>query len=140
MGWKQRLDLSHKLIQQIKQLSTNQEQCQLLDQCLQQFSDVGTKEWLKQDEDFKELSSLQMFTQVLQLCAGLSGTIISERIPEQPVCLTIEQAKKKLVEDYLKSLENGDNEIASLNVQQWLDENNILIEDQEQKEVSSSSK
>ena len=102
-----------------------------IDICRKLLSDM--RDMMPDDEGRDELS---------RVLAGLSeyvGDITDRLFPHPPKYVTKDEAYGRLLEEYTKALEEGDDTVASMSINEWMNANRYVIVDDGDARLESSS-
>ena len=82
----------------------------------------------------KEHTTCLMLRNALERCAACIPSIDDVFFPQKPVYVTKEEAETKLVEEYMKDCENGDDTVLSQSIDDWMaDHRYILVKDEDER-------
>lgn len=148
MGWQRRKRLCLQILEQMQDFLSNQdgpywEQQIQLSKCfhhdLAREYVKGSEQYDNNPEEYKEKDTAISFMAVMQFSLDSLRTWAEENNAPPPNYMTKQQAKKKFKQDYLRALQQGDEHFLGMNLQEWEQDNRIIIVDEDQLKQQSSS-
>ena len=137
MSWMRKKSICISLLEQLIETIQTDEQdrdkqvCQLYLQDLKQK--FQSEQFNQLSDEYKNKDLIHSLYSLLGYSEGVLGNYLERNSPNPPTFMTLQQAKSRLIADYFNSLNEGNDKIASLNIVQWLDENDIILIDEETK-------
>ena len=131
MNWKKRIKLALDLVQQTVNILGMQGENDFFIFAKKELTDYYQGDYflgLSNDEQ-EEQSSLILSTYI-KICNARFEDYRERTQPAQFEEVSQEVAKSKLVEDYFKDMQNGTDDIASMNINDLINENSIIIIDE----------
>lgn len=135
-SYTKRIILAIQLLQTVFEMSKDKDakddvQQELLD--IQKY--LGSDQMKASDDDEKNMKANVILTEAIQTSFPMMCDIMSGQTRPQKKHMDIKGIKSELVSSYLTAMEQGSDEIASLNINQWIQMNHIVVNE----EMSSNS-
>ena len=126
MSWEKRIKLSIELLKETLEVSPEDDKKNVLEsiRLLQEYLD---QEFEELPEEEKDCYSILLLLSAMKDCVPVLEFLKDSIAPAPPVYMTKKEAEEKLREEYLKSLKFDNDEIASMNINEWISQNNILL-------------
>ena len=146
MGWQRRKRLCLQILEQMQDFLSKQEgpyweqQIQLTKCFHRDLVGLHEQDQFKNNtEEYKEKDTAISFMAVMQFSLDSLRTWAIENNAPPPNYMTKQQAKKKFKQDYLRALQQGDEHFLGMNLQEWEQDNKIIIVNEDQLKQQSSS-
>lgn len=131
MEWSDRINLGLVILDEVSKIMAEKDENATDElkehmQALKQYvEDCGIDEMPPEDQKEESVSILKdvietVFPKVFSLNAGYADAVV-------PEYMTLDEAKNKLMVDYIEALDHGSDELASQNINDWFDENGIVL-------------
>lgn len=140
MFWFQRKQLCLNILKDAIQILYENDQIRCILQMY--FQDLSEKfdseQFLDLPEQVKNIQTINILMKVSEFYYNNLYELYGENEHQPALYMTKQQAKEKLVADYFNSMKEGNDYIASMSMQEWITENNIIIVEEDFFENSSS--
>ena len=100
---------------------------------------VDGQAFLENTDEEKALDSWNILLNTIEHCHEYVDGITDRLFPHPPKYITKDEAYGRLLEEYTKALEEGDETVASMNINEWMDVNGYVIVDNGDERLESSS-
>ena len=140
MSWEKRIKLSVELLKETLEVSPEDDKQKVLEsiRLLQEYLD---QEFEELSDEEKDCYSILLLLSAVKDCFPVLEFLKDSIAPAPPVYMTKKEAEEKLREEYLKSLKFDNDEIASMNINDWISQNNIyIVEENDERLLCSSEK
>ena len=145
MTWEDRIKLSLKMIEDVHGIlkdDSNGNDARMRDMDELKSHINGMKQYIA-DRGIADLNPAERRMESILILRDVIETVyprisqISEEEHAAPTYMTYEEARKKLVSDYMECMNCGSEEVAGMSVSEWLEENGIVIvNDDEMRRIS----
>lgn len=142
MNWNERIQLCKTLLNDMKDMipEGSEEEKKDATLTLETIEQYTASEAFKENKDCdKEKDSWSILLNTLERCCAYLEPIGNKLFPHPPKFVTREEAFNKLIESYAMSMKDGDEAIASLNINEWMATNHFVIVDEDDERRNSSS-
>lgn len=142
MNWNERIELCKTLLNDMKDMIPEESEKEKKDaeitlEAIEQYT--ASEAFIENKDCDKEKDSWSILLNTLERCGVYLEPIANKLFPHPPKFVTREDAFCKLIEDYAMSLKDGDETIVSLNINEWMAANHLVIVDEGDERLSSSS-
>ena len=134
MTWKERINVCKKLLADIRDMipEEHEDEKELFSLTLDNLGDFTASEaFLENGEEEKEMDSWNILINTLMKCNDCMDIISHKLYPNPPKYITQEQAYQKLLEEYMNGMKEGDDTVASMNINDWVADNGYIIVDED---------
>ena len=140
MTYNERIDICKKLLSDVRDVISDDEGKEELSRVLAGLSEyVDGQEFLDSTDEEKAIDSWSILLSTIENCHEYVGDITDRLFPNPPKYVTKDEAYGRLLEEYTKALEEGDETVASMNINEWMDANRYVIVDDGDARLESSS-
>lgn len=140
MTYNERIDICKKLLSDVRDVISDDEGKEELSRVLAGLSEyVDGQEFLDSTDEEKTIDSWSILLSTIENCHEYVGDITDRLFPHPPKYVTKDEAYGRLLEEYTKALEEGDETVASMNINEWMDANGYVIVDNGDERLESSS-
>ena len=140
MTYNERIDICRKLLSDVRDVISDDEGKEELSRVLAGLSEyVDGQEFLDSTDEEKAIDSWSILLSTIENCHEYVGDITDRLFPHPPKYVTKDEAYGRLLEEYTKALEEGDETVASMNINEWMDANGYVIVDNGDERLESSS-
>ena len=140
MTYNERIDICKKLLSDVRDVISDDEGKEELSRVLTGLSEyVEGQAFLENTDEEKALDSWNILLNTIEHCHEYVDGITDRLFPHPPKYVTKDEAYGRLLEEYTKALEKGDETIASMNINEWMDANRYVIVDNGDERLESSS-
>ena len=140
MTYSERIDICKKLLSDVRDVISDDEGKEELSRVLAGLSEyVNGQEFLDSTDEEKDIDSWSILLSTIENCHEYVGDITDRLFPHPPKYITKDEAYGRLLEEYTKALEEGDNTVASMSINEWMDANRYVIVDDGDARLESSS-
>ena len=140
MTYNERIDICKKLLSDVRDVISDDEGKEELSRVLTGLSEyVEGQAFLENTDEEKALDSWNILLNTIEHCHEYVDGITDRLFPHPPKYITKDEAYGRLLEEYTKALEEGDETIASMNINEWMDANRYVIVDNGDERLESSS-
>ena len=140
MTYSERIDICKKLLSDVRDVISDDEGKEELSRVLAGLSEyVEGQAFLENTDEEKALDSWNILLNTIEHCHEYVDGITDRLFPHPPKYVTKDEAYGRLLEEYTKALEEGDETIASMNINEWMDANRYVIVDNGDERLESSS-
>ena len=140
MTYSERIDICKKLLSDVRDVISDDEGKEELSRVLTGLSEyVEGQAFLENTDEEKALDSWNILLNTIEHCHEYVDGITDRLFPHPPKYITKDEAYGRLLEEYTKALEKGDETIASMNINEWMDANRYVIVDNGDERLESSS-
>ena len=140
MTYNERIDICRKLLSDMRDMMPDNEGRDELSRVLAGLSEyVDGQEFLDSTDEEKAIDSWSILLNTIENCHEYVGDITDRLFPNPPKYVTKDEAYGRLLEEYTKALEEGDETVASMNINEWMDINGYVIVDNGDERLESSS-
>ena len=140
MTYNERIDICRKLLSDMRDMMPDDEGRDELSRVLAGLSEyVNGQEFLDSTDEEKVIDSWSILLSTIENCHEYVGDITDRLFPNPPKYVTKDEAYGRLLEEYTKALEEGDDTVASMSINEWMDANRYVIVDDGDARLESSS-
>ena len=140
MTYNERIDICRKLLSDMRDMMPDDEGRDELSRVLAGLSEyVDGKEFLDSTDEEKVIDSWSILLNTIENCHEYVSDITDRLFPHPPKYVTKDEAYGRLLEEYTKALEEGDDTVASMSINEWMDANRYVIVDDGDARLESSS-
>ena len=140
MTYDERIDICKKLLSDVRDVISDDEGKEELSRVLAGLSEyVEGQAFLENTDEEKALDSWNILLNTIEHCHEYVDGITDRLFPHPPKYITKDEAYGRLLEEYTKALEEGDETVASMNINEWMDANGYVIVDNGDERLESSS-
>ena len=140
MTYSERIDICKKLLSDVRDVISDDEGKEELSRILAGLSEyVEGQAFLENTDEEKALDSWNILLNTIEHCHEYVDSITDRLFPHPPKYITKDEAYGRLLEEYTKALEEGDETVASMNINEWMDANGYVIVDNGDERLESSS-
>ena len=140
MTYNERIDICKKLLSDVRDVISDDEGKEELSRILAGLSEyVEGQAFLENTDEEKALDSWNILLNTIEHCHEYVDGITDRLFPHPPKYITKDEAYGRLLEEYTKALEEGDETVASMNINEWMDINGYVIVDNGDERLESSS-
>ena len=140
MTYSERIDICKKLLSDVRDVISDDEGKEELSRVLAGLSEyVEGQAFLENTDEEKALDSWNILLNTIEHCHEYVDGITDRLFPHPPKYITKDEAYGRLLEEYTKALEEGDETVASMNINEWMDVNGYVIVDNGDERLESSS-
>ena len=140
MTYNERIDICKKLLSDVRDVISDDEGKEELSRVLTGLSEyVEGQAFLENTNEEKALDSWNILLNTIEHCHEYVDGITDRLFPHPPKYITKDEAYGMLLEEYTKALEEGDETVASMNINEWMDVNGYVIVDNGDERLESSS-
>lgn len=140
MTYNERIDICKKLLSDVRDVISDDEGKEELSRVLAGLGEyVEGQAFLENTDEEKALDSWNILLNTIEHCHEYVDGITDRLFPHPPKYVTKDEAYGRLLEEYTKSLEEGDETVASMNINEWMDANGYVIVDNGDERLESSS-
>ena len=140
MTYDERIDICKKLLSDVRDVISDDEGKEELSRVLAGLSEyVEGQAFLENTDEEKALDSWNILLNTIEHCHEYVDGITDRLFPHPPKYITKDEAYGRLLEEYTKALEEGDETVASMNINEWMDINGYVIVDNGDERLEPSS-
>ena len=140
MTYNERIDICRKLLSDVRDVISDDEGKEELSRVLAGLSEyVEGQAFLENTDEEKALDSWNILLNTIEHCHEYVDGITDRLFPHPPKYITKDEAYGRLLEEYTKALEEGDETVASMNINEWMDINGYVIVDNGDERLEPSS-
>ena len=140
MTYNERIDICKKLLSDVRDVISDDEGKEDLSRVLAGLSEyVEGQAFLENTDEEKALDSWNILLNTIEHCHEYVDGITDRLFPHPPKYITKDEAYGRLLEEYTKALEEGDETVASMNINEWMDVNGYVIVDNGDERLEPSS-
>ena len=140
MTYNERIDICKKLLSDVRDVISDDEGKEELSRVLAGLGEyVEGQAFLENTDEEKALDSWNILLNTIEHCHEYVDGITDRLFPHPPKYITKDEAYGRLLEEYTKALEEGDETVASMNINEWMDINGYVIVDNGDERLESSS-
>ena len=140
MTYNERIDICKKLLSDVRDVISDDEGKEELSRVLAGLSEyVEGEAFLENTDEEKALDSWNILLNTIEHCHEYVDGITDRLFPHPPKYITKDEAYGRLLEEYTKALEEGDETVASMNINEWMDVNGYVIVDNGDERLEPSS-
>lgn len=140
MTYNERIDICKKLLSDVRDVISDDEGKEELSRVLAGLSEyVEGQAFLENTDEEKALDSWNILLNTIEHCHEYVDGITDRLFPHPPKYVTKDEAYGRLLEEYTKALEEGDETVASMNINEWMDVNGYVIVDNGDERLEPSS-
>ena len=140
MTYSERIDICKKLLSDVRDVISDDEGKEELSRVLAGLSEyVEGEAFLENTDEEKALDSWNILLNTIEHCHEYVDGITDRLFPHPPKYITKDEAYGRLLEEYTKALEEGDETVASMNINEWMDVNGYVIVDNGDERLEPSS-
>ena len=140
MTYNERIDICRKLLSDMRDMMPDDEGRDELSRVLAGLSEyVDGQEFLDSTDEEKVIDSWSILLSTIENCHEYVSDITDRLFPHPPKYVTKDEAYGRLLEEYTKALEEGDETVASMNINEWMDVNGYVIVDNGDERLEPSS-
>lgn len=140
MTYNERIDICKKLLSDVRDVISDDEGKEELSHVLTGLSEyVEGQAFLENTDEEKALDSWNILLNTIEHCHEYVDGITDRLFPHPPKYVTKDEAYGRLLEEYTKALDEGDETIANMNINEWMDVNRYVIVDNGDERLESSS-
>ena len=140
MTYNERIDICKKLLSDVRDVISDDEGKEELSRVLAGLSEyVEGQAFLENTDEEKALDSWNILLNTIEHCHEYVDGITDRLFPNPPKYITKDEAYGRLLEEYTKALEEGDETVASMNINEWMDVNGYVIVDNGDERLEPSS-
>jgi hypothetical protein len=135
MSWQKKIEISVNLLSETAILMQGDDAKIMADALDIIKSYLCSDEFKDSSDDDKYKMSIKILTNTFELCESYWWEERSKLFPLPQQTMSFDEVKNKLIEQYLEDIKSGDDNITGLNINEWIIENGINIEEK----ITSSS-
>lgn len=140
MTYNERINICKKLLSDMRDMILDDEKKEELSRVLIGLSEyVEGQAFLENTDEEKTIDSWNILLNTIEHCHEYVDDITEKLFPQPPKYITKDEAYGKLLEEYIKALDEGDETVASMNINEWMDVNRYVIVDNGDARLESSS-
>ena len=140
MPYNERIDICKKLLSDVRDVISDDEGKEELSRVLAGLGEyVEGQAFLENTDEEKALDSWNILLNTIEHCHEYVDGITDRLFPHPPKYVTKDEAYGRLLEEYTKALEEGDETVASMNINEWMDVNGYVIVDNGDERLEPSS-
>lgn len=140
MTYNERIDICKKLLSDVRDVISDDEGKEELSHVLTGLSEyVEGQAFLENTDEEKALDSWNILLNTIEHCHEYVDGITDRLFPHPPKYVTKDEAYGRLLEEYTKALDEGDETIANMNINEWMDVNRYVIVDNGDERLEPSS-
>ena len=140
MTYDERIDICKKLLSDVRDVISDDEGKEELSRVLAGLSEyVEGQAFLENTDEEKALDSWNILLNTIEHCHEYVDGITDRLFPHPPKYITKDEAYGRLLEEYTKALDEGDETVASMNINEWMDANGYVIVDNGDERLEPSS-
>ena len=140
MTYNERIDICKKLLSDVRDVISDDEGKEELSRVLAGLSEyVEGQAFLENTDEEKALDSWNILLNTIEHCHEYVDGITDRLFPHPPKYITKDEAYGRLLEEYTKAIEEGDETVASMNINEWMDINGYVIVDNGDERLEPSS-
>lgn len=139
MSWEKRMELSINLLSETATLLSSEDSFIIADSLEMIKNYLNSEDFNNSSEEEKNKMSVAFLINSLDLCGKFWYEEKDKLFPQLRQTISFEEAKDKLMEEYLNDIKNGNDDIASLNINDWIIANGIILQDDNIQQISSSA-
>ena len=140
MTYSERIDICKKVLSDVRDVISDDEGKEDLSRVLAGLSEyVEGQAFLENTDEEKALDSWNILLNTIEHCHEYVDGITDRLFPHPPKYITKDEAYGRLLEEYTKALEEGDETVASMNINEWMDVNGYVIVDNGDERLEPSS-
>lgn len=140
MTYSERIDICKKLLSDVRDVISDDEGKEELSRVLAGLSEyVEGQAFLENTDEEKALDSWNILLNTIEHCHEYVDGITDRLFPHPPKYVTKDEAYGRLLEEYTKALDEGDETVASMNINEWMDANGYVIVDNGDERLELSS-
>ena len=140
MTYNERIDICKKLLSDVRDVISDDEGKEELSRVLAGLSEyVDGQAFLENTDEEKALDSWNILLNTIEHCHEYVDSITDRLFPHPPKYVTKDEAYGRLLEEYTKALDEGDETVASMNINEWMDVNGYVIVDKGDERLEPSS-
>ena len=140
MTYDERIDICKKLLSDVRDMVPDVEGKEELSCVLAGLSEyVEGQAFLENTDEEKTIDSWNILLNTIEHCHEHVDDITGKLFPHPPKYVTKDEAYGRLLEEYTKALEEGDDTVASMSINEWMDANRYVIVDDGDARLESSS-
>ena len=140
MTYNERIDICKKLLSDVRDVISDDEGKEELSRVLAGLSEyVEGQAFLENTDEEKALDSWNILLNTIEHCHEYVDGITDRLFPHPPKYITKDEAYGRLLEEYTKALDEGDETVASMNINEWMDANGYVIVDNGDERLEPSS-
>ena len=140
MTYSERIDICKKLLSDVRDVISDDEGKEELSRVLAGLSEyVEGEAFLENTDEEKALDSWNILLNTIEHCHEYVDSITDRLFPHPPKYVTKDEAYGRLLEEYTKALDEGDETVASMNINEWMDVNGYVIVDKGDERLEPSS-
>lgn len=142
MNWYERIELCKTLLSDMKDMIPEEREEEKKDatltiETIEQYT--ASEAFIENKDCDKERDSWSILLNTIERCGVYLEPIGDKMFPRPPKFVTHEEAFGKLIEDYAMALKEGDETMACLNINEWMEANHFVIVDKDDTRRNSSS-
>ncbi len=140
MTYKERINLCKKLISDVMDMVPDDDEREELSTVIESMNEyTASRAFTENTDDEKTLDSWNILMNVIERCHEHMDSISEKLFPRPPIYVTKDEAFGKLIEEYAQAMAEGDETVASMNINEWMEANRYVIVDENDKRLESSS-
>jgi hypothetical protein len=140
MTYNERINICKKLLSDVRDMIPDDEGKDDLSRVLTGLSEyVEGQAFLENTDEEKTIDSWNILLNTIEHCHEYVDSITEKLFPHPPKYITKDEAYGKLFEEYIKAFDEGDETVASMNINEWMDVNKYVIVDNDDARLESSS-
>ena len=139
MSWEKRMELSINLLSETATLLSSEDSFIIADSLEMIKNYLNSEDFNNSSEEEKNKMSVAFLINALDLCGKFWYEEKDKLFPQLRQTISFEEAQDKLMEEYLNDIKNGNDDIASLNINDWIVANGIILQDDNIQQISSSA-
>lgn len=140
MTYNERIDICKKLLSDVRDVISDDEGKEELSHVLTGLSEyVEGQAFLENTDEEKALDSWNILLNTIEHCHEYVDGITDRLFPHPPKYVTKDEAYGRLLDEYTKALDEGDETVANMNINEWMDANRYVIVDNGDERLESSS-
>ena len=139
MTYSERIDICKKLLSDVRDVISDDEGKEELSRVLAGLGEyVEGQAFLENTDEEKALDSWNILLNTIEHCHEYVDGITDRLFPHPPKYITKDEAYGRLLEEYTKALDEGDETVANMNINEWMDANRyVIVEDGDERLESS---
>lgn len=142
LDWKKRIDICKTILSDMKDMIPDEceEGKEEIAITLQGIEDYTSDEvFLENADKDKETDSWNIWMNTIRNCYEQLDLISDKLYPKPVRYVTRDEAYAKLLEEYAQGISEGDDTVASMNINDWMAENGFVLVEEDDARRSSSS-
>lgn len=128
MNWKRRIKIALDLVKQTIQIFNLEEEHGMFEFALMELNDYYKGDYFNElSEQQQDYESKLILSSYVNLCNHKFAEYKDKTFKKMVEKVDENIAKQRLVADYFNDINNGNDDIASMNINDWIEEKGIII-------------